>query len=48
MVEPCAVCSKMLMEECRVQDRFGKPTQLARVIVNLLDEAFCENTPSTV
>ena len=48
MAEPCAVCSKVLMEEYPVRDRFGKPTQLGRVIANLLDEAFCENTPSTV
>ena len=39
MAEPCAVCSKVLMEEYRVRDRFGKPTQLGRVIANLLDEA---------
>ena len=38
----------MLKEAYRVQDKFGKPTQLGTVIVNLLDEALCENTPSTV
>ena len=32
----------------RVQDRFGKPMQLGTVIVNLLDKALSENTPSTV
>ena len=48
MAEPCAVCSKVLKEAYRVRDRFGKPTQLGTVIVNLLDEALCENTPSTV
>ena len=29
-----------------MRDRFGKPTQLGTVIVNLLDEALCRNTPS--
>ena len=29
-------------------DRFGKPTQIGTVIVNLLDEALCENTAGTV
>ena len=48
MAEPCAVCSKVLKEAYRVRDRFGKPMQLGTVIVNLLDEALCENTPSTV
>ena len=48
MAEPCAVCSKVLKEAYRVRDRFGKPAQLGTVIVNLLDEALCENTPSTV
>ena len=48
MAEPCAVYSKVLKEAYRVQDRFGKPTQLGTVIVNLLDEALCENMPSTV
>ena len=36
------------MEDYPVRDRFGKPMQLGRVIANLLDEAFCENTPSTI
>ena len=48
MAKPCAVCSKVLKEAYRVRDRFGKPTQLETVVVNLLDEALCENTPSTV
>ena len=48
MAEPSAACSKVLKEAYRVRDRFGKPTQLGTVIVNLLDEALCENTPSTV
>ena len=48
MTEPCAVRSKVLKEAYRVRDRFGKPTQLGTVIVNLLDEALCKNTPSTV
>ena len=48
MAEPCALCSKVFKEAYRVRDRFGKPTQLGTVIVNLLDEALCENTPSTV
>ena len=48
MAEPCALCSKVLKEAYRVRDRFGKPTQLETVIVSLLDEALCENTPSTV
>ena len=48
MAEPCVVCSKVLKEGYRLRDRFGKPTQLGTVIVNLLDEALCENTPSTV
>ena len=48
MAEPCAVCSKVVMEEYQVRDRIGKPTQLGRVIANLLDEALCENTPSIV
>ena len=48
MAEPCALCSKVLKEAYRVCDRFGKPTQIGTVIVNLLDEALCENTPSTV
>ena len=42
------MCSKVLKEAYRVRDRFGKPTQLGTVIVNLLDEALCANTPSTV
>ena len=48
MAEPCALCSKVFKEAYRVRDRFGKPTQLGTVIVSLLDEALCENTPSTV
>ena len=48
MAEPCALCSKVLKEAYRVCDRSGKPTQIGTVIVNLLDEALCENTPSTV
>ena len=48
MAERCALCSKVLKEAYRVRDRFGKPTQLGTVIVNLLDDALCENTPSTV
>ena len=48
MAEPCALCSKVLKEAYRVCDRFGKPTQIGTVIVNLLDEALCENRPSTV
>ena len=31
-----------------MRDRFVKPTQLGTVIVNLFDEALCENTASTV
>ena len=46
MAEPCAVCSKVLKKAYRVRDKFGKPTQLGTVRVNLLDEALCENTPS--
>ena len=46
MAEPCALCSKVLKEAYRVCDRFGKPTQIGTVIVSLLDEALCENTPS--
>ena len=42
------MCSKVLKEAYRVRDRFVKPSQLGTVIVNLLDEALCENTPSTV
>ena len=42
------MCSKVLNEAYRVQDRFGKPAQLGRVIVNLLDEAVCENTPNSI
>ena len=38
----------MLKEAYRVCDRFGKPTQIGTVIVNLLDEALCENTSSIV
>ena len=48
MAEPCTLCSKVLKEAYRVLDRSGKPTQVGTVIVNLLDEALCENTPSTV
>ena len=48
MAEPCTLCSKVLKEAYRVRDRSGKPTQVGTVIVNLLDEALCENTPSTV
>ena len=43
MAERCALCSKVLNEAYRVRDRFGKPTQLGTVIVNLLDEA-CAKT----
>ena len=42
------MCSRVLKEAYRVRDRFGKPMQLGTVIVNLLDEALCEYTPSTI
>ena len=48
MAEPGALCSKVLKEAYRVRDRLGKPTQLGTVIVSLLGEALCKNTPSTV
>ena len=48
MTETCAVCSKPLKEKYRLRDRFGKPTQLGRMIEDPLDEDLCENTASTV
>ena len=46
MAEPCAFCSKV--KRYRVRDWFGKLTQLARMIANLLNEALCENASSTI
>jgi len=48
MTETFAVCSKPLKEKYQLRDRFGKPTQLGRVIEDLFDKNLCENTASTV
>ena len=48
MAQTCAVCSKVLQETYRVRDRFGKPTQLGRVIENLLGEALWERGSSAL
>ena len=42
------MCGKLLREKYQLRDRFGKPTQLGRVIEDLLDEDLCENTANTV
>ena len=48
MAEACVLCTKPLGEKYRLQDKFRNPTQLGRLIEELLDEQLCEVAPGTV